>query len=69
MVDNAGVGLTVIVKVLVEPVHPVAFQVNVGVTTIAATTGAVPALMAVNAPMVPVPFAGSPIPGAVLVHE
>ena len=69
MVDNIGVGLTVIVNVLAEPAHPVAFQVKVGVTMIVATIGIVPKLIAVKAPIVPVPFAVNPIPGAVLVHE
>ncbi len=66
--ERAGVGLTVIVNVLVEPAHPTALYVNVGVTMIVATTGIVPALIAVNAPIAPDPLAASPMPGAELVQ-
>jgi hypothetical protein len=41
---------------------------NVGVTVIVATTGAVEALEAVKAVIFPVPDAASPIPGAEFVH-
>ena len=62
---NAGVGLTVIVKLCGAPAHPS----NEGVTVIVAVTGAVPAFVAVNEAMLPVPFAPSPILVLLLVHE
>jgi hypothetical protein len=57
VIDIDGEGLTVIVKVCTEPVHPLA----VGVTVIVAVTEVVPGLVAVNAAMFPVPVAASPI--------
>ena len=42
--------------------------VNVGVTTIVASTGANPELEAVNAPIFPVPLAARPIPGVSFVQ-
>jgi len=63
------VGLTVIVKVSSGPVQLTPPFVNVGVTTIVATTGAVPALIAVNEAILPVPVAGNPMPVVVFVHE
>ena len=64
-----AVGLTVMVNVLVGPVHPTPPLVKVGVTTMVATTGAVPAFVAENAAMFPVPVAARPMPGAVFVQE
>ena len=61
-------GLTVIVKVLVGPVQGTPPFVNVGVTTMVATTGEVPVLTAVNEAMLPVPNAKSPIPGVSFVQ-
>jgi hypothetical protein len=64
---TTGVGFTVIVKVLTDPEHDVPF-VKVGVTTIVATTGAVPALIAVKDGISPEPLAASPMPGVLFVH-
>jgi hypothetical protein len=64
---TVGVGLTVIVKDFVGPLH-ITPPVNTGVTTMVATTGLVPALMAANAPMLPVPLAARPIEVLLLVH-
>ena len=61
-------GLTVIVKVLVGPVQGTPPFVNVGVTTMVATTGEVPVLTAVNEAMFPVPNAKSPIDGVSFVQ-
>ena len=52
---TVGVGSTVIVKVIGVPSQPLA----VGVTVIVEVTEVVPVLVAVNAPMFPVPDAGS----------
>lgn len=54
---TVGVGSTVIVKVIGVPSQPLA----VGVTVIVEVTEVVPVLVAVNAPMFPVPDAGRPI--------
>ena len=62
---TAGVGLTVIVKDIDVPVHPLAD----GITLIIAITGVVPVLFAVNETMFPVPLNASPIDGSLLVHE
>lgn len=59
-----GIGLTVMVKVIAAPEHPLA----VGVTTIVATTGVAPVLAAVNEAIFPVPLAGSPMLVALLVQ-
>ena len=67
-VDNFGVGLTVIVKVLVDPEHPVPF-VYKGVTTIVAITGAVVILAAANEAISTLPDAARPIEDAELVQE
>ena len=56
------------VKVFVGPAQPTEPFVNVGVTTMVATTGEVPVFTAVNEAMFPVPEAESPIPGVSLVH-
>ena len=61
---TSGVGFTVTVKVIVGPGQPNA----AGVTTIVATTGAVPVLVAVNGGILPVPLAAIPILGVVFVH-
>lgn len=52
-----GVGLTVIVKLVVVPVHPLL----IGVTIIVHDMGDVPGLVAENAGMFPEPLAPSPI--------
>ena len=54
------VGFTVMVKVLVSPVQFTLPFAKVGVTTIVATTGAVPVFTAVNEAMFPVPDAPRP---------
>jgi hypothetical protein len=54
-------GLTVIVKVLSEPVQVTEALVKAGVTVIVAVTGTKPVLIAVNAAIFPVPPAASPI--------
>jgi hypothetical protein len=64
IVLTVGVGLTVIVNVFAVPVQP-AFE---GVTVIVATTGAVPALVAVNEAISPVPLAARPIDVALFVQ-
>ena len=61
-------GFTVIVKVFVGPVQLVPALVNVGVTTIVATTGAVVVLTAVKEAMSPVPDANRPMDVVVLVQ-
>lgn len=62
---TVGVGLTVIVNDVVDPLH----EPNEGVTTIVAVTGAAPVLIAANAAMLPVPVGASPIDGVSFVHE
>ena len=62
-------GFTVIVKVFVGPTQLAGALASVGVTTIVATRGAVPAFNAVNETMFPVPDTGNPIPGTEFVHE
>jgi hypothetical protein len=61
---TVGVGLTVIVNKNGVPIHPFAN----GITVIVAITGAVPALVAVKDGIFPVPFAASPMDGALLTH-
>jgi hypothetical protein len=61
------VGLTVIVKVSAVPAQLTEPFVKVGVTVIVALIGEVPALVAVNVAMLPVPFA--PRPMAVLLFD
>jgi hypothetical protein len=61
---TVGVGLTVIVKVVDAPTHPLA----VGVTMITAVTGALAVFVAVNAAISPVPVAASPIEVALFVQ-
>ena len=61
-------GLTVMVNDFTGPWQlTLPFKKN-GVTTIVATTGAEPVLIAVNALISPDPEAASPIPGVSLVH-
>ena len=64
MVFTAGVGFTVMVKVSGVPGHPLA----VGVTVMVAVTGAVPVLVAVKAPMLPLPDAPKPMEASLFVH-
>lgn len=61
---TVGIGFTVMVNVCAVPVHPA----SVGVTVIVATTGVVPALVAVKDAMLPLPLAASPIDGVLLVQ-
>ena len=56
------------VKVLDGPMQLTELLVKVGVTVMVAVTGEVPALMAANEAMLPVPEAASPIPGVSLVQ-
>ena len=51
------------VKVLVDPVQEELPYVKVGVTTMVATTGALPVLVAVNDAMFPEPLDANPILG------
>ena len=60
--------MTVIVKLVVGPVQGTPPLVKVGVTVIVAVTGDVPVLMAVNAAILPVPLAPSPIEGVLLTQ-
>src|SRR5664280_1858520 len=66
--STSPVGLTVIVKVFVGPSHVTPPLVKCGVTMIVATTGVVPALMAVNEGILPLPVAASPMLISLLVH-
>ena len=59
-----AVGNTVIENAIGVPIHPLA----AGVTVMVAITGAVPALVAVNEGISPVPLAASPIDGVLLVQ-
>ena len=61
-------GFTVIEKLSEGPVQLAPPLVNVGVTVIVAVTGEVPALIAANEPIFPVPLAASPIAGVLLVQ-
>jgi len=61
-------GLTVMVKVWLVPVHDTLLFVKVGVTVIVATTEDVPAFVAVNDAIFPVPLAARPIDGVLFVH-
>jgi hypothetical protein len=61
---GTGSGLTVMVNVILGPVHPFAD----GVTVIVPTIGTAPGLVATNDGMFPVPLAPSPIAGLLLVH-
>ena len=61
---TVGVGSTVKVNVTGVPLHPFA----IGVTVIVAVAGVVPALVAVNAFILPEPLAGRPIAGLLLVQ-
>lgn len=67
IVFTPGVGLTVIVNVIGVPVQVVPL-VKVGVTVIVATTGALVALVAVKAAILPVPLAARPIVVLLLVQ-
>ena len=62
-------GLTVMVKVLVDPWQDTDPFENVGVTMMVATTGVNPAFTVVKALMLPVPVAARPIPGVSLTHD
>src|ERR1035437_3398463 len=65
---TCAVGLTVIVKVLVGPSHVAPSLVKCGVTMIVATTSDVPALIAVNVGIFPLPVAANPMLISLLVH-
>jgi hypothetical protein len=64
-----GVGCTVMVKFCGVPLQVTAPNVYLGVTVIVATTGVVPALVAVNEAMSPLPLAARPIEAASLVQS
>ena len=59
-------GFTVIVNVFGIPLQPNALD---GVTVIVATTGEIPALVAVKAGILPFPLAANPLEGVLFVHE
>ena len=61
---TVGVGFTVMVKVSVGPVHPLAE----GVTLMVATTGVDPVFTAANETMLPLPLAARPMEGWLLVQ-
>lgn len=61
---TVGVGFTVMVNVLGVPGHPLAL----GVTVMVAVTGVLPVLVAVKAPMFPLPDAANPMEGVLFVH-
>lgn len=61
VVTTVAVGFTVYVKVRGVPEQLTPFSAKMGVTVIVAVTGAVPEFTAVNAGMLPVPLAPSPI--------
>ena len=63
-----AVGFTVIVNVLVKPVHEVPPLVKVGVTTMVAVTGVVPVFNAVKAAILPVPLDARPMLVVVFVQ-
>lgn len=63
-----GVGSTVMVNVTGVPVHTVPPLLYSGVTVISATTGELLVLTAENTGISPVPEAGRPIEGVLLVH-
>ena len=56
------------VKVMAAPVQDIPPLVNVGVTVMVATTGAVVVLMAVNDAILPLPFDARPMLVVLLVH-
>ena len=56
------------VKLLAEPVQLVPPLVNVGVTVMVATTGAVVVLSAAKGPILPLPFDARPMLVVVLSH-
>ena len=57
------------VNVLVKPTHGIPPLVNVGVTTIVATTGVNPVFNAVKAGIGPDPLVGKPMLAFVFVQE
>jgi hypothetical protein len=61
--------LTVIVKVVGEPLQPTEPFVKRGVTVIVAVTGEIPVLTAVKLAMSPVPLAARPIEGVLFVQR
>ena len=61
--------MTVIVKVVGEPLQPTEPFVKRGVTVIVAVTGEIPVLTAVKLAMSPVPLAPRPIEGVSFVHK
>ena len=61
---TVAVGLTVIVKRTGKPLHPFA----VGVAEMVAVSMVVPAFIAVNEAIFPIPLAARPMDGVLLVH-
>ena len=65
---TVAVGLTIIVNVAESPAQVTPPLVMLENTFMVAVTGVVPALVAVNAGMFPVPFAPRPIDGVLFVQ-
>jgi hypothetical protein len=66
--EPVGVGLTVMLKVLENPVQVIPEIVLLGVMVMVATMGAPVELVAINDGILPVPDAGSPIEGVLFVQ-
>ena len=66
---TVAVGLTVIVNDFEGPTQETPPFVNVGVTVIVATTGALPVLTTLKLSIFPVPNGASPIEGVLFVQE
>jgi hypothetical protein len=65
---TVAVGFTVMLNVFAVPTQLTPPFINVGVTIIVATTGAVVVLVAINVGILPAPFAAKPMDGALFVH-
>ena len=61
----SGEGFTVIVKLIADPAHPLAF----GVTVIVDVTTVVPEFVTVKEPIFPVPFEAKPIDELLFVQS
>lgn len=60
---TVGVGLTVIEKLVVAPLHEIPPPVNTEVTVILPVIGATPPLVTTNGAIVPVPLPNNPMEG------
>ena len=69
MLENAGVGLTVMVKFCGGPEQATELFVKAGVTVIIASTGEFPIFIALNNAIFPVPLAASPMAGLLFVQD